>query len=49
MPQRVNIFLGAIVSLELVLAGCEVGPNYTRPKLWNPRHSRHSPRPSRRR
>jgi multidrug efflux system outer membrane protein len=36
MGHKVNIFRGAVVSLALILAGCEVGPNYSRPKVAEP-------------
>ncbi|MDP9174588.1 MAG: efflux transporter outer membrane subunit [Planctomycetota bacterium] len=36
MRQRINSFPYALVSLALVLVGCEVGPNYARPKVEEP-------------
>jgi multidrug efflux system outer membrane protein len=36
MRDRVNILRGALVLLACALAGCEVGPNYARPKIEEP-------------
>jgi multidrug efflux system outer membrane protein len=36
MRHRINIICGAVIFLALVLAGCEVGPNYARPKVEEP-------------
>jgi multidrug efflux system outer membrane protein len=36
MRRRVNILVGAIASLATAVAGCEVGPNYERPKVGQP-------------
>jgi outer membrane protein, multidrug efflux system len=36
MHRRINIFLGMLVTLAIALPGCEVGPNYARPKVEQP-------------
>jgi outer membrane protein, multidrug efflux system len=36
MRQRTNIFPYAFLSMALALTGCEVGPNYARPKVEEP-------------
>jgi multidrug efflux system outer membrane protein len=36
MQPSNNILLGALLSLAIVLPGCEVGPNYSRPKVEQP-------------
>jgi multidrug efflux system outer membrane protein len=36
MQRRNNILLGTLLSLAIVPPGCEVGPNYARPKVEQP-------------
>src|SRR5260221_14567885 len=45
MGRRANILMGtlATVSFALALTGCEVGPNYARPKMEQPAAFRSQP------
>ena len=43
MQRGNNIILGALVSLAIVLPGCEVGPNYSRPKVEQPAEFKSQP------
>jgi len=43
MQRSIDILLTALVSLAIVLPGCEVGPNYSRPKVEQPTEFKSQP------
>jgi multidrug efflux system outer membrane protein len=43
MQRRNNILFGALLSLAIVVPGCEVGPNYARPEVEQPQTFKSKP------